>query len=140
MALLQPHQASLSKQIELVIRLRADGFSFFVLPRSFIIHFPHPRSSSKRVWDGLKRHENDVLLEDAKAELDEGGKVVKLCKANSRAIGQYKDVWVETVRRAGTSLNAQLSRDADPAGSYNELLARSKKYQQAPCKERKDCY
>ena len=37
-------------KIELIIRLRLMGFSFYVIDRGFVFHHPHPLSKSKVVW------------------------------------------------------------------------------------------
>ena len=39
-------------KIELIIRLRLMGFSFYVIDRGFVFHHPHPLSKSKVVWWG----------------------------------------------------------------------------------------
>jgi hypothetical protein len=37
-------------KIEYIHHLRYQGFQFAVLPREFLIHFPHPKSTSKQSW------------------------------------------------------------------------------------------
>lgn len=37
-------------KIEYIHHLRFSGFQFAVLPREFLIHFPHPKSTSKQSW------------------------------------------------------------------------------------------
>ena len=39
-------------KIELVMRLRASGWTFFVLPRAFAVHVPHPTSAAHAHWRG----------------------------------------------------------------------------------------
>jgi hypothetical protein len=39
-------------KIELVMRLRARGWRFLVLPRSFAVHVPHPPSAAHATWKG----------------------------------------------------------------------------------------
>ena len=33
-----------------MVRIRYAGFAFAVLPRSFLIHYPHPKSTAKLTW------------------------------------------------------------------------------------------
>ena len=37
-------------KIQYIQHLRYTGFEFSVLPSEFIIHYPHPRSTSKKEW------------------------------------------------------------------------------------------
>mmetsp|Transcript_30912 Transcript_30912/g.39805 ORF Transcript_30912/g.39805 Transcript_30912/m.39805 type:complete len:353 (+) Transcript_30912:836-1894(+) len=67
-------------KIELIMRLRALGYSFRVLPRNFLVHVPHPRSISKRNWRGEKRQENLKLLKGTKTELKVHRKAVGICQ------------------------------------------------------------
>jgi Glycosyl-transferase for dystroglycan len=38
-------------KIELISHLRKSGYGFEILPEGFIVHNPHPESSSKEVWN-----------------------------------------------------------------------------------------
>ncbi|KAL7549744.1 hypothetical protein ACHAWF_013010 [Thalassiosira exigua] len=52
-------------KIQHISHLRYRGVPFYVLPRSFVVHHPHPESSVKQVWNDKKKnslHQNmDVL-------------------------------------------------------------------------------
>merc|ERR1740117_11269 len=37
-------------KIQHINHLRYSGFIFYVLPRSFFVHFPHPSSGARTVW------------------------------------------------------------------------------------------
>ena len=37
-------------KIQYIHHLRYCGYTFSVLPREFLVHFPHPKSSSKIEW------------------------------------------------------------------------------------------
>jgi hypothetical protein len=37
-------------KIQFIQHIRFAGFRFFILPREFLIHFPHPRSLAKFQW------------------------------------------------------------------------------------------
>ena len=45
------------------MQLRANGYRFYTVPRSFVTHMPHPESNAKLVWKrGVQRQKNDKLL------------------------------------------------------------------------------
>jgi len=45
------------------MQLRANGYRFYTVSRSFVTHMPHPQSNAKLVWKrGVQRYKNDKLL------------------------------------------------------------------------------
>lgn len=43
-------------KIQHISHLRFRGVPFFVLPKSFVVHHPHPESSVKMVWNDRKKN------------------------------------------------------------------------------------
>mmetsp|Transcript_71079 Transcript_71079/g.133900 ORF Transcript_71079/g.133900 Transcript_71079/m.133900 type:complete len:484 (+) Transcript_71079:342-1793(+) len=97
-------------KIELVLWLRANGFTFSVLPKAFLVHLPHPKSKAKRQWNDGKKDENAKLLAMARSKLQEQsrmkaeGEMTYLCARSERAMAKYNDVWLKSVKAANASL------------------------------------
>mmetsp|Transcript_41073 Transcript_41073/g.52960 ORF Transcript_41073/g.52960 Transcript_41073/m.52960 type:complete len:448 (+) Transcript_41073:56-1399(+) len=50
-------------KIQHILHLRYSGYTFYVLGEHFIIHSPHPKSSSRREWEGSShRNKMDKLF------------------------------------------------------------------------------
>jgi len=43
-------------KIQHISHLRYRGVPFYVLPRSFVVHHPHPESNVKQVWNDRKKN------------------------------------------------------------------------------------
>jgi hypothetical protein len=62
-------------KIQHISHLRYRGIPFYVLPRSFVVHHPHPESNVKHVWNDWKKNklhgEMDSLYREYLDELEE---------------------------------------------------------------------
>lgn len=75
-------------KIQHISHLRYRGVPFYVLPRSFVVHHPHPESSVKQVWNDKKKNnlhgEMDNLyakyINELEAEYSDVKGVVPECK------------------------------------------------------------
>lgn len=56
-------------KIQHINHLRYAGFTFYVLPQSFLIHFPHPISASRRQWGKNTGSHNVRVYNDKRFEL-----------------------------------------------------------------------
>lgn len=72
-------------KIELVMRLRAAGSHFYVVPRAFFIHLPHRESEDKEHWlvSRKKHFENEQLLRKAVRQLRAGNVTTPLCSSSA---------------------------------------------------------
>jgi hypothetical protein len=125
-------------KIELIMRLRAIGYTFHVLPRVFLMHMPHAKSKAKLSWTVSKKEANDELMSETIAELGvKGQKKVKLCTVSLLA-RRKTDYWAETIKAADPVLTKE-HRKSDRI-YHQKLDAASKKNKMPPCLSAKECY
>lgn len=126
-------------KIELIMRLRATGYTFHVLPRVFLVHMPHHKSKAKQSWSASKKEANDELLAEAKAELDvKGKKKVKLCDRTRSALYRSRDYWAETMKRVEPVLSKEHKRS--DRNYFSKVSSSTKKNKKPPCASAKECY
>ena len=79
-------------KIEMIAQLRFMGFTFSILPLSFIVHQPHPESKAKKVWmdmDEDLHHTMDALypkfLRELANKYDGGKNAIPTCREMKNA-------------------------------------------------------
>ncbi len=124
-----------------MMRMRAANFQFYVIPRSFIVHLPHPHSRAKLTWDTDKQKKNEVLLMNAKAKLISAHQKLKICQVKSTE-SELMKVWIACIKTSLTITKEghELIEKSDPNQHYRKMIKDTKKHTQPPCKNEEECY
>jgi hypothetical protein len=127
-------------KIELVMRRRAAGASFAVVPQVFLVHVPHPTSEAKQQWDQTKQKANAKLLAKTKDALSKKGvKTVGGRRAVRGHVSACQLLWPFGCVVAGEALQQGQSCDGSlPRHLGRDYRARSDRPDYEPYPEARD--
>jgi hypothetical protein len=105
-----------------VHHLRMLGFQFYVLPRVFLMHIPHAKSATRKVWQEQSGTKPSKALFDAfKAEVSKkrDAHALDICGDDQRLSRRGQP---QRLNRMALRRRKRLSDDIVPIG-YNAILA-----------------
>jgi hypothetical protein len=66
-------------KIQWIQHLRLTGFEFYVLPRAFVMHCPHPLSAARVYWPELKDNKDRLFQDFIEAKMRNATIRTSLC-------------------------------------------------------------